>query len=273
MSLTVRFWGVRGSIPTPQAENLAFGGNTACLEVRLGDDPPLIFDAGTGARRLGLRLANAEPGRVRFFLTHFHWDHIQGLPFFGPNYLAGWELDFHAAGSAHATSNLLRSQMARPCFPAASAVAARLRYHQIAPTGLQAGEVAVTPFPLHHPGGATGYRIQASGASIVYASDHEHGDPAGDSALRRAAEGADVLIYDAQYTPEEYERRRGWGHSTWLEATRAARDAGVGRLVLFHHDPERDDVALERIVQAAQREFRNTTAAREGETITLPERA
>ena len=273
MSLTLRFWGVRGSIPTPHAGNLGFGGNTPCLEVRSGDGSLLVFDAGTGARRLGLSLMKAEPGRLPFFFTHFHWDHIQGLPFFAPLYGGGWEVDYCSALPAAAMAQLLSTQMARPCFPAADAVKARLHHHALSPEGVHAGDLLVRPFPLHHPGGATGYRVEAPDACLVYACDHEHGDPASDQALRRAAQGADVLIYDSMYTPEEYEQKRGWGHSTWLEATRVARDAGVKKLLLFHHDPERGDSALEHLLEAARREFRETDAAREGETITLPQPA
>jgi phosphoribosyl 1,2-cyclic phosphodiesterase len=270
MSLTLTFWGVRGSIPTPQAGRLGFGGNTTCLELRWPGEPALIIDAGTGVRSLGLRLAQEAHRKVNVFLSHFHWDHIQGLPFFAPLYGAEWEVAVHSAVDPARSQDVLAAQIARPCFPAGEAIRARQTFHQMRTEGVQAGALRVRPFPLFHPGGATGYRVDAPGASVVYACDHEHGDREGDLSVRRAAEGADVLLYDASYTPAEYGKKRGWGHSTWLEAARAARDAGVKELVLFHHDPERDDEEVKRIVDDARGEFGAVRGAREGDRIILP---
>ena len=160
--------------------------------------------------------------------------------------------------------------MASPYFPVEfEALASTRKFGQIENRGVAFGDLNVTPFALHHPGGATGYRISRNGAVVVYATDHEHGNPAADQRLLHAAAGADVLIYDAQYTPEQYPSRIGWGHSTWLEATRVAAAAGVKQLILFHHDPGHDDTALHAIVQQARQHFPNTTAATEGSTLTV----
>ena len=257
--LELTFWGVRGSIPTPVAENLRFGGNTACIEIRLPGHPAVIFDAGSGIRSLGNTLPERTP--VHLFLTHFHWDHIQGIPFFAPLYRPDCETAIYSSADPAELQRILAAQMQPPYYPIAMPAA---NYRENDPTGTRIGELLIRPFPLHHPNGATGYRIEAPGSIIVYASDHEHGDPETDGTLREQAHNADILIYDAQYTPAEYEQRRGWGHSTWLEAARVARDAGVGRLILFHHDPQRTDAQLDAIVRDAQSEFQNTSAAREG---------
>ncbi len=268
----LKFWGVRGSFSTPEAPNLGYGGNTSCVEVRYGEGLRLIFDAGSGFRRLGLALLNERDGTtetVQVFLSHLHWDHIEGIPSFAPLYRPGWKLVFH---SPHADTDLetaLGRQMKAPYFGAESAVRAEREYRQVEPGGLQLGEVVVRSFPLHHPGGCAGYRVEAPHASIVYATDHEHGHPASDGILREYAKDADILIYDAQYTPSEYPHRRNWGHSTWLEGTRVARDAGVKQLILFHHDPEHDDQALAQALEEARAEFENTVCAREGWSIRL----
>ena len=266
--LQVRFWGVRGSIPTPVARNLGCGGNTACIEVRYGAEPPLIFDAGTGARRLSaalLKEAGGRPFSSNIFLTHFHWDHIQGVPFMPALYEASSQLTFHSDRPPGTLRDALKGQMSSPYFPVhLPEVLAEVRHRQIKPQGLEFGSLIVKPFPLRHPDGAVGYRINAPGECVVYASDHEHGDDQYDRGVLENAQGADMLIYDAQFTPEEYSSRMGWGHGTWLEAAKIAQQAGVGQLVLFHHDPGHDDEAVAAIERDARSEFSNTVAAREG---------
>lgn len=271
--LTVRFWGVRGSIPTADKGCAGVGGNTSCVEVRAGD-AVLVLDAGTGARALGVALAAEAAGRpveTNVLFTHFHWDHLQGLPFFAPLYVPGNRVRFHAVTERDRLRALLGGQMGEPYFPVPfETVGAETTTEELADdVTVQIGPFTVTPFALHHPQGASGYRIEAGGTAVVYATDYEHGDAALDAALRRAAAGADLLISDAQYTPDEYAIRRGWGHTTYVEAARVAADAGVARLALFHHDPSHDDEAMARIGAAARTHFEATVVAAEGLEIAL----
>lgn len=264
--LQVRFWGVRGSYATTGVKFAGHGGNTACLEIRTGHDDVMIFDCGSGIRRLGEMLARSGAGKlsIPIFLTHFHWDHIQGIPYFIPLFVPSNEFTFYSFRDGAEAHSILAGQMAAPYFPVGfDVVPSKLDFVKMGAEPVERGAV-VKAFPMNHPQGAVGYRIEHEGATIVYASDLEHGNAELDKVLRENAREADVLIYDAQYTPAEYESKRGWGHSTWLEATRAARDAGVKKLVLIHHDPEHDDDAMQRIADAARQEFGNTEAAVEG---------
>ncbi len=267
--LRLKFFGVRGSIPTPVAANLGFGGNTTCLEIQSGDGGRLVIDAGSGVRGLGLERIAQGHLAVDFWLTHFHWDHIQGLPFFAPLFASGARVRFHARKPASATRQHLERQFQEPYFPGRDGISAVQEFLEIDTNTSKHGNITIHPFELNHPQGAFGFRIEAGGAVIVHASDCEHGDPRYDARLRDYAQNADVLIYDAQYTPEEYAAKAGWGHSTWLEATRAARESNAKHLILFHHDPSRADRDLEAIVESARREFSNTDAAREGWEIRL----
>ena len=271
--LRLKFWGVRGSTPTPQIDNLGFGGNTSCLEVRLPNDELLIFDGGTGLRNLGLSLLK-EPVRgqfrARLFLTHFHWDHIQGIPFFVPIYNPESHLTFHSFHSATGLEQMLKGQMAHPYFPVPfDVLPGQTSFREVARDPIQYQDVTVQPFRMNHPQGAVGYRIERAGAVIVYASDLEHGHETLDKVVREYAQDADILIYDAQYTPEEYPNHVGWGHSTWEVATKVAIETGVKQLILFHHDPGHNDEALKVIVEDAREKFEKTDAAREGAVYDL----
>ncbi len=270
---SLRFWGVRGSIPTPRAGTLRHGGNTPCVEIRLPGGPCVVLDAGTGARELGSALRNDDAARSRpiaVVLSHFHWDHIQGLPFFAPLYDADADITFYGCPPRGRLEDVLRMQMNDPYFPVDfDRLASRRRFVEVQSEEFRIGSLTVRPFPLHHPGGARGFRIESAESSVVYATDCEHGDPELDAVLMDHASGADHLIYDAQFTPDEHRARVGWGHSTWLEGTRIAREAGAGQLILFHHDPSRDDAQCDEIVELAQERFETTIAAREGESIAL----
>jgi phosphoribosyl 1,2-cyclic phosphodiesterase len=265
----IKFWGVRGSTPTPQIENLKFGGNTACLEVRNGANECVIFDAGSGIRALGQTLmqeAAGAPINTKIFLTHFHWDHIQGIPFFAPLYGPKNHISFFSGSTGRPLQETLEGQMAKPYFPIDfGQVAAKRDFHQIETGGsIKVGDLTITPFPLNHPQGASGYRIECNGVVIVYATDYEHGVGESDSVLCEYAQNANILICDAQYTPAEYETHRGWGHSTWQNAVLLAREARAEHLMLFHHDPTHDDQAMMQISQNARMQFENTTGAWEG---------
>ncbi len=272
--MQVRFWGVRGSTPTPLAENLKFGGNTSCVEFSTPSGERLIFDAGSGIRGLGQKLlheAKGEPIQANIFLTHFHWDHIQGLPFFAPIYGAKNKVHFHSGRTGLGLQETLEGQMAQPYFPVdLSQVAAHRTFKELDSYKiLEIGEASIQPFPLNHPQGAHGYRIRCGDSVVVYATDFEHGHPELDTILLEYAAGADVLICDTQYTPKEYESHRHWGHSTWLNATHVAAKAGAKQLVLFHHDPAHDDHTMAKIQTEARNEFRNTAAAWEGLTASV----
>lgn len=271
--LQLRFWGVRGSTPSPGKDKLVYGGNTPCVEIRTASNQILVLDGGSGIRELGSRLATEFAGQdlsLHLFLTHFHWDHIQGIPYFQPLFSPATRLDVHSWTSGQETKRVLEGQMRTPYFPVNFVdVSARLSFAQLKSERVKLGDVTVESFPLNHPQGAYGYRIEADGKSIVYATDLEHGDGRLDSILRDHAAGADVLIYDAQYNDEEYASHRGWGHSTWREATRVARDAGVGKLFLFHLDPAHTDAHVAESERLAAAEFQAACAAKEGSVILL----
>ena len=264
--LQLRFCGARGSRPTPVADNMGFGGNTTCLEVRSAHGDQLLIDAGSGLSNVS---CGEEASRFHFLMTHFHIDHIQGLPFFAPLFDRAARMTFWSHEPPATVGSTLDVLMSSPYSPALDSVAATRDYIQVDGSAFSHGSITIYPFPLNHPQGALGYRIESGGATIVHASDLEHGHAELDSVLREHAQDADVLIYDAQYTDEEYRSKKGWGHSTWREATSVARDAGVKHLILFHHDPHHDDRTMQAIVTEARRHFENTDAAREGTTLAL----
>lgn len=274
--MKLKVWGARGSTPTPEPANARYGGNTSCVEVRLANGTVLIFDCGSGLRGLGKSLKEEfgpDPIVGYIFLTHFHWDHIQGIPFFPPLYKQGNAFFFHSVSlKAEELQGAVEGQMVSPYFPVNMSIMGAVRnFYDIGTEQVDIHGAVLSSAQLHHPQGCVTYRIEADGGSLVYATDHEHGSAVHDENVRRIARGADVFIYDAQYTPEEYEReKKGWGHSTWVEGVKIAQEAAVGKLVLFHHDPDRNDRMLDNIVREARRQFPNTLAASEGLVLDIP---
>ncbi len=269
----VKFWGVRGSIPTPASQNMGNGGNTSCLEVRLPGGELIIVDGGTGVRPLGAAIsadASRKHNDLHVFLTHFHWDHIQGLPFFQPLYSKENTVTFYSMKSAEETREILEGQMNVPYFPVDFRfLPAQRNFVDIKGKVFRFGDTEVRSFALNHPQGCHGYSFTHHGRKLVFASDLEHGVPEFDAILLEAAADADVLIFDAQFTPEEYEKRHGWGHSTWLQATEVAKQTRAKKLVLFHHDPGHSDEVMQIILADARAHFPETYLAVEGESFFL----
>jgi phosphoribosyl 1,2-cyclic phosphodiesterase len=276
------FWGVRGSTPTLERDTWRYGGNTPCLELTAPDGTKFILDCGTGLRMLGNCLTEAQRGlgiEAHILVTHYHWDHIQGIPFFHPFFESQNRFQFYSFQSKYLGPNSLEqvfaAQLAIPYFPVdVTMMTAAREFREVGENEKwEVGGTRISTCFLNHPQGCLGYRLDTAGGSMVYATDNEPGVPECDQNLRRLANGADVLIYDAQYSPEQLaSERKGWGHSSWLEGVKVARDAKVRNLVLFHHDPDSSDKVVDGFLSAARQEFPATWAATEGMSITLSER-
>lgn len=260
----VRCWGVRGSTPSASWDTRRYGGNTPCLTVRTPAGRTLVFDAGTGVRALGEALVSGAPPRgdtpldVALFLTHAHWDHVQGLPFFAPLYAAGATVSvFTPAALRDAAEHALRAQMRPPVFPVPfDAVAARIDFHVVDDDGIALNDVRVRPVRAEHADDAIVWSVERADGTprIVYAPDNEIGRASSDLRAHwlRTFRRAPLLVHDATYLPSEVARFAGWGHSSWEEAVELALDAEIDRLVLFHHHPSRGDAAIDRIVDEAR---------------------
>jgi phosphoribosyl 1,2-cyclic phosphodiesterase len=272
----VRFWGVRGSVPVPGPETVEIGGNTSCVEIRCGEHL-LIFDAGTGLRRLGNALLHELPVTAHLFFSHVHWDHIQGFPFFAPAFIPGNQIHMYGGKNVSGTiETALAGQMEMPNFPVhLSQLPARLSFHdlhegqrvEIAP-GVQ-----VTNAAGNHPGGVFAYRVDYRGKSVVYATDTEHYSIP-DPKLVALGRNADVLIFDTMYTPEEYAGqvgmpKTGWGHSHFEAGVALCEAAGIRHYVLFHHDPAQTDVMVREKERRTRAIFPSAEAAYEGLTLRL----
>ena len=285
--MRVRFWGTRGSIAKPGPGTIRFGGNTSCVEVRTAGGTLLVLDCGTGAHGLGQALVaeRTTPYRGHILFTHTHWDHIQGFPFFAPLFLEGDEWDVYAPrGLRESLRDTLAGQMQYTYFPVSlEQFAAAVRYHDLVEGVFTIGDVRVTARYLNHPALTLGYRLEADGVTVVYATDHEphsraladggRGELTGED--RRHAEflaGADLVIHDSQYTAAEYPTKVGWGHSTIESVVTVSLAAKARRLALYHHDPMRDDEQVGYLVQAAQQQAGSSLevlAAAEGMTLDL----
>lgn len=282
--MDVTFWGCRGSLAVPGPETVRYGGNTSCLEVRLDDGTLLVLDAGTGVRPLGLRLADHD-GPTHLLLTHLHLDHLEGLAFFMPIWSEGH--DVHIWGPRSSLESL-EDRIARyfspPLFPIdIHDIPANISFHDAPEEPWTIGGAEIEAHPVTHPGPTVGYRVTGDGVTLAYIPDHE---PALGGHLEAlppewisgfaVADGADVLLHDSQYFEDEYETRVGWGHSTVAAAVAFARAAGVGRLVLFHHDPLHTDDDLD-VLEARARELWGADGvppalAAEGRTMKLADR-
>jgi len=259
--MQVTLWGTRGSVPAPGPRTVKYGGNTACIEVQLSDGTEIILDAGTGIRALGQKLVSEGVKRPIFLLmSHAHWDHVHGFPFFRPAYQKGWQI--HVGGWSHsiqAIKNLMYQQMDGLSFPVEfGELKADVSFMDLGDSAAQI-EMAVLQLGMcSHPGGCSCFRISAEGSqTLMHITDNELSAPGRDNRARRRAlvnlcGGVDVLIHDAQFLPAEMPHYVGWGHSSHEDAIELAAEAGVKRLLLFHHDPDRTDRQVDEIARQAR---------------------
>jgi phosphoribosyl 1,2-cyclic phosphodiesterase len=266
--MEVEFWGVRGTAPVSSPDTVKYGGATACASVRSAGGDILVVDAGTGIRALGASLVGSRRGplKVHLLLTHFHLDHVMGFPFFGPLLEHGAEVVVHAPAPAAESERILAGLMGGRFFPIGLDGTPAVKSFREAPKATFAlGAFRVATCPLRHPQGAIAYRIEEGVRSVVFATDTEHPEMGVDIGLSNFCRGADLLVYDATFTPEEYEAgKKGWGHSTWKAGTKLAAEAGVKRLLLSHLNPDHADVRVDAIQAAARAVFPASEAVRAG---------
>lgn len=275
--MEVRFWGVRGSVATSGAQVARIGGNTSCVEVTSGAHR-LILDAGTGLRGLGDQMIREGKLDAAMLWSHLHWDHVQGFPFFTPAYLANARLElFGPFGNGEvALREVLEKQMQPPGFPVPlSAMRSQMTFAAARPGDpFEYGPFRITPVELPHPQGCLGFRIEADGKSFFYATDVEMTLETLSPEVAKVMEGVDALCLDGQYTPDEYEGkagppRKGWGHSTMIDAAKIGFAVNARRLFLFHHDPAHNDETVENMAEEARSYCGSAEPAREGKRIVL----
>ncbi len=267
----IQFWGVRGSIPSPGKDTVRYGGNTSCVEMRVGGKR-LIFDGGTGLQRLGQSLLSQMPVEAYIFFTHYHWDHIQGFPFFTPAFIPGNCFYIHGTvpPDAESMKHHFIERVLHPNSPVPLAgLQADLKFYDIVPGDtVTLDDITLETGYLNHPNKAMGYRVTWNGHSVFYCTDTEHFPDRMDESVLHLAQNADLLIYDAMYTDEEYHHPKspkvGWGHSTWQEGVKVAKTAGVKRLVIFHHEPTHSDDFLDGMAEQVLEAHPNSVLAREG---------
>jgi phosphoribosyl 1,2-cyclic phosphodiesterase len=265
--MRIKIWGCRGSITTPGPTTQRYGGNSTCLEIRAATGQLLIIDAGSGVRLLGKNLIQEKDNTpIRFFFTHSHWDHLVGFPFFKPAYSDNSSITF--CSGPHAQDSIKRyltRQMEPPYFPVDfNLLKAKFDFHCHHPDGKSTrcllDGLEVCPVPLNHPNGGYGYKFIEQGKTFLFLTDNELGFQHTGGLARKdytkLSQGVDLLFHDAQHTAEEYTLTRGWGHSTFEDATDLAIEAGVKRLGLFHHDPDRTDDDLDQQVESCQERIR-----------------
>lgn len=272
--LKVKFWGVRGSFPCPHESHLRYGGNTSCISIQ-AKDQLIVLDAGTGLRPLGQWLVSQPIKKLTLLLSHVHWDHISGFPFFDPAYHLGYHIDIYAGNlkpQKQSIAEIMRQQMQAPTFPIEmKSLEASINFHDFS-AGEQfnlGSDITVRTAPLSHPNEATGYRIECQGKSICYVTDTEHAEGVLDPTILALIDSADLVIYDSTYTDEEFKNRVGWGHSTWQQGVRLAQSAGAKQLAIFHHDPDHDDNFMDRVASEASTLWGGAFVAKEGQSITL----
>ncbi|MFQ5766227.1 MAG: MBL fold metallo-hydrolase [Rhodospirillales bacterium] len=273
MALKFKFWGVRGSIACASPQHMKYGGNTSCIEVQAGEHR-FVLDAGTGIRPFGDTLSKTEEQNWHLLLTHTHWDHINGFPFFTPAYNPNFSIKVMAGHliDQGGVEEILSTQMHNPMFPVPlEAMLANLTFEDF-----HAGEsfnifpdVKIVTGPLNHPNGATGYRVEYGGKAAVYVTDTEHIPGKPDQNILKLIDGADVLIYDSTYTEEEFPEKIGWGHSTWNEGMRLCQAANVKQLAIFHHDPSHTDDFMDELAAEAEATWEGNFVCREGMEIVL----
>jgi phosphoribosyl 1,2-cyclic phosphodiesterase len=272
--MKIKYYGVRGSVPAPGRHTIHYGGNTPCVAVWCGPEL-IILDAGTGIRILGDELMQGEfgqgKGRAAILISHTHWDHIQGFPFFLPGYVKGNNIELHGILQINKSLEIaMHHQQQYQNFPVLlSQMPSNIRFSAVQEGEvLSIGQVRIKNAELNHPGGCIGYRIEHNGRSLVYATDTEHYNTV-DLRLLTLARGADVMIYDTMYTAEEYCQHMGYGHSTPEKGIELAREAGVRALHFFHHAPNHSDEMLDAMLQKARESFPETYVAQEGWEIEL----
>lgn len=277
IDFTVKFWGVRGSLATPGNFTSQVGGNTACVEIRIGNST-VILDAGTGIRALGDEFVQRGDRTAHIFISHTHWDHIQGFPFFAPAYIKDNKFIIYGERKGrYPLEDILKGQMKYPYFPVTmDEMSADLKFIEIKDGDIIKIEegIVIKAISINHPGGCLSYRIEYMGKSFCYLTDTEHSS-SGNLKIKEHLKDADLVVYDSNFTDEEYYNKGqvsskiGWGHSTWQEGVKLAKEVGAKKLVLFHHDIRRIDQQIYEIEEAAQGEYENTLAAKEGLVIKL----